>query len=66
MNLINLMNSSERFNEKKLPAKRYFYSSVKDEKIGDDGKISEYHINVNDYLTCKKTWNKFEMKDMGD
>ena len=59
------MNSSERFNEKKLPAKRYFYSSVKDEKIGDDGKISDDHINVNDYLTCKKTWNKFEMKDMG-
>ena len=60
------MNSSERFNEKKLPAKRYFYSSVKDEKIRDDGKISDDHINVNDYLTSKKTWNKFEMKDMGD
>ena len=60
------MNSSERFNEKKLPAKRYFCSSVKDEKIGDDGKISDDHINVNDYLTSKKTSNKFEMKDMGD
>ena len=32
----------------------------------DDGKISDGHIDVNDYLTCKKTWNKFEMKNMGD
>ena len=60
------MNSFERFNEKKLPGKKYFYSSIKDGKIGDDGKISDGHINVNDYLTCKKTWNKFEMKNMGD
>ena len=28
------MNSFKRFNEKKLPAKKYFYSSVKDGKIG--------------------------------
>ena len=60
------MNSFERVNEKKLPAKKYFYSSIKDGKIGDDGKISDDHINVNDYLSCKKTWNKFEMKNMGD
>ena len=59
------MNSFERFNEKKLPAKKYFYSSIKDGKVGDDGKVSDGHINVNDYLTCKKTWNKFEMKNMG-
>ena len=39
---------------KKLPAKKYFYSSIKDGKIGDDGKISNGHIDVNDYLTCKK------------
>ena len=24
------------------------------------------HISVNDYLTCKKAWDKFEMKNMGD
>ena len=48
------MNSFERFNEEKLPAKKYFYSSIKDGKIGDDGKISNGHIDVNDYLTCKK------------
>ena len=60
------MNSFKRFNEEKLPAKEYFYSSIKDEKIGDDGKISDGHIDVNDYLTFKKTWDKFEMKNMDD
>ena len=60
------MNSFERFNEQKLPAEKYFYSSIKDGKIDDDGKISDGHIDVNDYLTCKKTWDKFEMKNMGD
>ena len=33
------MNSSKRFNQKNLPARKYFYSSIKDGKIGDDGKI---------------------------
>ena len=33
------MDSFERFNEEKLPDKKYFYSSIKDGKIGDDGKI---------------------------
>ena len=60
------MISFERFNEKKLPAKKYFYSSSKDGKIGDDGKISDGHISVKDYLTCGKIWHKFKMKDMGD
>ena len=64
--LYKYMNSFERFNEEKLPAKKYFYSSTKDEKIGDDGKISDGHISAKDYLTCKKTWDKFEMKKMGD
>ena len=60
------MNSFERFNEEKLPARKYFYSSTKDGKIGDDGKISDGHISVKDYLTCEKIWDKFEMKNMGD
>ena len=60
------MNSSEKFNEEKLPARTYFYSSKKDGKIGDDGKITGSHICVKDYLTCKKIWDKFEMKNMGD
>ena len=36
------------------------------EKIGYDGKISDGHINVKDYLTCKKNWDKFNMKNMCD
>ena len=60
------MNSFERFNEEKLPSRKYFYSSIKDGKIGDDGKISDGCIDVNDYYTCKKTRDKFEMKNMGD
>ena len=60
------MNSFEKFNEEKLPARKYFYRSTKDGKINDDVKISDGHINVKDYLTCEKTWDKFEMKTMGD
>ena len=44
------MNSFERFNEEKLPAGKYLYSSTKDGKIGDDRKISEGHLCVKDYL----------------
>ena len=43
------MNSFERFNEEKLPVREYFYSSIKDGKIGVDGKISDGHISVKDY-----------------
>ena len=45
------MNSFKKFNEEKLPARRYFDSSTKDRKIGDDDEISDGHINVKDYLT---------------
>ena len=41
--LYEYMNSFERFNEKKLPARKYFYSSIKDGKIGDDGNIRWSH-----------------------
>ena len=60
------MNNFERFNEEKLPARKYFYSSTKDGKTGDDGKISDDHISVKDYLTCEKIWAKFEMKSLCD
>ena len=60
------MNSFERFNEEKLPARKYFYSSIKDGRIGDDDKISDGHISVKDYLMCEKIWEKFKMKNMGD
>ena len=58
--------SFERFNEEKLLVRKYVFSSTKKRKIGDDGKISDGHISVKDYLTCKKIWDKFEMKYMGD
>ena len=60
------MNSFERFHEEKLPARKIFYSSIKDGKIGDYGKISDGHRSVKDYLICEKIWDKFEMKNMGD
>ena len=60
------MNSFERFNEGKLSARKYFYSSTKDGKIGDDGKISDCHISVKDYFTCEIIWDKFQMKNVGD
>ena len=43
-----------------------FLVQQKKGKIGDDGKISDHHISVKDYLTCEKIWDKFEMKNMGD
>ena len=46
------MDSFERFNERKLPARKYFHSSAREGKIGDDGKISDGHISVKGYLTC--------------
>ena len=60
------MNSFEKFNEERLRARKYFYSSTEDGNISDDGKISKGHISVKDYLTCEKTWDKFEMKNTGD
>ena len=48
------LNSFERFNEEKLPAKKYFYSSTMGGKISDVGKISDGHISVKDYLTWEK------------
>ena len=55
------MNSFKRFNEDKLCARKYFYSSTKKAKIDEDG-----HTSVKDYLTCEKIWNKFKMTKMGD
>ena len=60
------MNIFERLNEEKLPAKKIFYSSTKDGKIGDDGKKLDGHISFKNYLTCKKIWDKFKMKNMAN
>ena len=41
-------------------------SLVQQKKIDEDGKISDGHTSIEDYLTCEKIWNKFKMKNMGD
>ena len=58
------MNNFERFEEKELSNKECFFSSTKKGKIGNDGKILDVHIDDEEYLTCKKTWDKFDMKNM--
>ena len=60
------MNSFKRFNEEKLRARKYFFSSTKKEKIDNNDKISDGHISIKDYLTCEKIWDKFDMKNIGD
>ena len=57
------MDSFKKINEEKLPDK-CFYSSVKDEKLGDNGKKTDGHISDKDYLRYKKIWNEFNMKNM--
>ena len=53
------MNRFEKFNEEKLPARKYFFISTKKGKKAANGKISDGHISVKDYLTCEKIWGKF-------
>ena len=60
------VNSFKRFNEEKLCARKYLFSSSKKGKMDEDGKISDGHISIKDYLICEKIWNKFKMKNMGD
>ena len=60
------MNSFKRFHEDKLPARKYFFSSTKKGKIDNDGKISDGHISIKDYMTCEKIWIRFNIKNMGD
>ena len=60
------MNTIERLNEGRLCARKYFFCSTKKRKIDEDGKISDVHIGIEDYLMCEKIWDKFKMKNMGD
>ena len=60
------MDNFKRFGEEKLPNKECFYSSVIDGTTGDNGEKLDGHINDEDYLTCKKIWNEFNMKNKGD
>ena len=60
------MNSFKRFNEEKLCARKYFCSSIKDKKTGDDGKMADGHVSIKDYMVCEIIWDRFNMKNMGD
>ena len=60
------IDSFEEFNEKILSDEKCFYRSVKDGTAGDNGEILDGHISDEDYLTSKKTWNEFNMRNMGD
>ena len=51
---------------KKITARKYFYSSTKDWKVGEDDKKSDGHISVKNYLMHEKNWDKFHIKDVGD
>ena len=55
------MNSFKKFDEDKG---KIFQQKM--ERLINDGKISDGHISIEDYLFCEKIWNKFEMKNMGD
>ena len=59
------MNSFKRFNENKLCARKYFYGSAKDKKISEDGKVSDGHVSIEDYMVCERIRDKFKMKNMG-
>ena len=50
------VNSFKRFNEDKLCARNYFYSSAKDKKINEDGKISDGLVSIEDYMVCERIW----------
>ena len=60
------MNSFKRFSEEKLSDKECFYGSVKDGTTDGNGEKLDGHINDEEYLTCKKIWETFDMKNMGD
>ena len=60
------MDSFKKFSEEKLPDRKSFYSSIKDGTTEDNGKKLDGHISYEEYLTCKKIWDVFGMKNMGD
>ena len=60
------MDSFKRFDEEKLPDKKCFYSSVKAGTTNNNGAKLDGYISDENYLTCNKIWNEFNMKNMGD
>ena len=60
------MDSFERFSEKKLPDKTCFYRPLEDRTTDDNGNNLDGYIIDEEYLTCIKIWNEFNMKNIGD
>ena len=60
------MHSFKRYNEEKLPDRKYFYSSKKDGTADDGGNKLDGYISPEDYLMCENIWNVFGMRNMGD
>ena len=56
----------KKMNEEKLSDKECFYRSVKDGKTDENSEKLDGHIGGEEYLTCKKIWNVFKIKNMGD
>ena len=60
------MESFKRVSREKLPDKKFFYRSLKNGTTVDNGEKLNGHITYEEYLTCIKIWNKFNMKNMGN
>ena len=55
------MNSFKRFSEEKLLAKKCFSRSFKNGVTGDDSKKLDSHISHEEFLTCKKNVDGFDV-----
>ena len=44
----------------------FLQRSVKDRATGDNSEKSDGQLSDEEYLTCNKIWNEFNMKNMGD
>ena len=42
-----------------------FIVQQKIKKISEDGKISDVHVSIEDYMVCERIWDKCNMKNMG-
>ena len=51
---------------KKIVRQKISLQFKKKGKIDEDGKVSDGHVSIKDYLTCEKIWNKFKMEHMDD
>ena len=60
------VNRFQRCSEKKLPEKKHFLRSLKDEKTHDKGEKLDVHVTDEGYLTCIKIWNRFNLKNTAD